>query len=146
MQRKYLLAVIALVTSLIVLGTVGSWAYYDELAKHNPVPTATASPEASMQEQVRDAAVTYIKDNHANAADKLTDLTWTGGRATPAGLVGSETYNYTSGDWTLTLEYPVVPDPVYTINATYTSGAVSINWQGTSQSGTITETSYTANP
>jgi hypothetical protein len=144
MQRKWLLTVIALVASLIVLGTVGSWFYYEELGNPNPTPTPTASPETSTQEQVRDAAVTYIKDNHADAAEKLTDLAWTGGRATSEGLVGSETYNYTSGDWTLTLQYPVVPDPIYTIKATYTSGTTSINWQGTSQSGSITETSYTA--
>ncbi|MCW3995729.1 MAG: hypothetical protein NWE98_06235 [Candidatus Bathyarchaeota archaeon] len=100
----------------------------------------------STQEQVRDAAISYIETNHAETVPYTTNLSWSGGRATAGGVVGAETYIYTSGGWTVTIKYPVIPNPPYTINATYTSGTTSIVWEGTSQNSTITETSYSYTP
>jgi hypothetical protein len=46
----------------------------------------------------------------------------------------------------VTIQYPVVLNPIYTVNATYSSPANvgnPITWQGTLQNGTVTETAYT---
>jgi hypothetical protein len=96
-----------------------------------------------IQEQVRNNVMAYLKSKHAETSQYMQNFSWTGGDVTPSGLVGSSTYSYLSQGWNVTMQYPVVPNPVYTIIANYTEGSISVAWQGTWQSGTITETSYT---
>ena len=114
-----------------------------------PTPTSSATPEVSTQEQVRDAVMTYIKTNHNETATYMLSFSWTGGRTTPSGIVGAETYSYQSVGWNVTMQYPVVPNPKYTVTADYTSPISQvtpaekiISWLGTWQNGTISETSY----
>jgi hypothetical protein len=102
----------------------------------------------SIQEQVREDAIQYIKTNHPETVQFMNNLVWTGGRVETQ-LLGAETYTYSSQGWQVTIQYPVVPKPTYTITANYTvpEGNVSIpyavNWQGTWNNRTITETAYT---
>jgi hypothetical protein len=102
----------------------------------------------STQEQVRDTAMMYIQAYH-NETTPYMQKVWSGGRTTPEGLVGAETYTYVnagSAGWLVTIQYPVVLNPIYTVNATYSSPANvgnPITWQGTLQNGTVTETAYT---
>lgn len=125
---------------------------------HNGVITETSSSiqtatEASLtQEQVRDLAMNYIKTYHQQTAQYMQTLSWSGGRTTPEGLVGAEIYVYQSTGWTVIIQYPVVPNPVYTITAEYaslTSQVYSENmlilWEGKLQNGVITETNYKFN-
>jgi hypothetical protein len=98
---------------------------------------------------VRDSALYYIALNHTETNPLMNDnITWTGGRQDSGGLVGSETYIYTGSGWNVTMSYPVVPNPIYTITVTYTNSAsqVVVDWQGTCQGGVVTETGYTYNP
>ena len=93
----------------------------------------------------------YLTAYHNQTVPYMHGLSWTGGRMTPMGMMGSETYIYQSSGWNVTMQYPVVPNTVYTIMAQYTpmnvySGAVLITWRGTLQNGTITETAYNFNP
>ena len=44
---------------------------------------------------------------HEDLPDPLS-LAWTGGRETPEGLLGSETYAYRAAGITVTVRYPVV--------------------------------------
>lgn len=141
--RKTLIIVVAVV-AIIIIAASAAWIYTNNPL--NPVATPTPTPEASAQEQARDGAINYIQTNHADTAPLFASLSWTGGRTTPESIVGAETYTYTSGSWTLTVQYPVIPNPVYTINATYTSGTTAVDWQGTYENSTITETSYTYTP
>jgi hypothetical protein len=108
------------------------------------------------QAQIRDSIMNYIKINHNQTAQFMQNLNWNGGRV-ETGLVGAEKYNYTTlnpvpgaAGWTVTLDYPVVLDPVYTVTANYTQTGVqtpyNVSWTGTWQSGAITETSYSFSP
>lgn len=142
-MRKIVI-VLAIVALVVIIGS-GAWIYAQYGNPANPTPTPTPEPTAP-QVLVRDSAIAYIQANHTDAAQYLTDLNWSGGRATPEGLVGAETYIYTSGNWNLTIQYPVIPNPIYTINATYTSTDISIIWHGTSENGIITETDYAKTP
>jgi hypothetical protein len=76
----------------------------------------------------------------------MKQLNWTGRRATPPNRIGAETYMYYSQGWNLTVNYPVVPNPIYTVTADYSAPFTGIPyriiWQGTWQNGTINETSY----
>ncbi|MCW4030377.1 MAG: hypothetical protein NWE92_12115 [Candidatus Bathyarchaeota archaeon] len=144
-MQKIIAITIVIVIAVIVIGIAASLVYYNYIPGPSPTATPTAtSTEPPTAEQVRDAAVTYIKNNHADAAQYLNNVSWEGGRATAEGLVGYETYVYTGGSWNVTIGYPVIPNPTYDINATYTAaGGPLIDWAGTYSDGTITETTYT---
>ena len=101
-------------------------------------------------EKVRDETMQSIKTKHPETAQFMKDLAWSGGRVTPSGLVGAETYEYKAGGWVVTIRYPVVPNPEYSITADYSvsrlPGYVGIPyrivWKGTYTGGVTTETSY----
>ena len=88
----------------------------------------------------------YIKTNHPDTAQFMNNLVWTGGRATPHDIVGSETYIYYARGWNFTMTYPVIPQPVYSIIADYKAPDVGIPyrviWKGTWQHEIINETDY----
>jgi hypothetical protein len=140
LKRKKLLAVLVLVIVLAVVGGV-SWV----LINSNPTPPS----ELSIQEQVREAVMAYMKGNHPETAQFMDNLAWTGGRVTPTGLVGAETYTYLSQGWNVTISYPVVPNPRYDVIADYSAtstGGVSIPyrvfWQGYWEDAAIVELNY----
>jgi hypothetical protein len=92
--------------------------------------------------------MSYIAANHTQTMPMMSSLHWSGGRQ-DTGLLGAETYQYTCGDWVCTVQYPVVPNTIYTITAEYTlleGHAPILMWEGTLQNGTITPTSYRYNP
>jgi hypothetical protein len=126
--------------------------YKDGVLKEVSSDITLNNSGALTQTQIRDLAMNYIKTFHNETAPYMASLTWTGGKATAQGLVGSETYIYQSSGWNVTLQYPVVADPVYSINVKYTTppyyqaDEVMISWQGTLQSGLIIETAYTFKP
>lgn len=139
MEHKKIAAVLTFVALLAIVGGV-SWALI----------SCNTPPEISIQEQVRDDAVTYIKSSHPETAQFMNNLVWTGGRTTPQNILGAETYTYLSQGWNVTVQYPVIANPIYGITAdcsAVSAGGISIPyrvvWKGTWENGTITETSYT---
>ncbi|MGF3522022.1 MAG: hypothetical protein ACQXXJ_02870 [Candidatus Bathyarchaeia archaeon] len=143
--------IVSLVVMLLVFSSVAGacWAIsaaheQTEQQPNKPVPKLT------LHEQIRDAAVEYIKTNHPETACFMGKFEWTGGRVTPENLIGAETYTYTSSGWLATLSYPVVTDPVYKITVTYNvpceealvSVPYALRWEGNWATSGITETSY----
>ncbi len=127
--------------------------YQDGVVTETSYNATNLTVPITTQEQVRNDVMTFIKTNHNETALYLQNLNWTGGRATPEGLVGSETYIYLAQAWNLTMQYSLVPDPIYSVTANYTlPGArdgefkTVVAWQGTWQNGTIIETSYNFTP
>lgn len=100
------------------------------------------------QEQIRDLTLQYIYAYHNETLLYMHDMSWMGGRMNHGMMVGSETYNYQSTGWNVTMQYPVVPNPMYTINADYTltGDTPAMIWQGTLHNGTITQTNYSYHP
>jgi len=99
----------------------------------------------STPELARTEVMDYIQCNHAETGAFVPVNSWTGGIVNQGMLVGSTLYSYVGGNWNVTMQYPVVPDPIYTVTADYNSSGISITWKGTWQNSTITETSYTDN-
>jgi len=107
------------------------------------------SPD-SMTERVRDEILQYVRSKHPETAQFMKDLSWSGGRVTPPGLAGAETYEYVAKGWIVIIKCPVVPNPECSVTVDYSvsrlPGYVDIPyrviWKGTYQSGIITETSY----
>lgn len=106
-----------------------------------------ANPEIPTQELARDAAMAYIKNNHPQTEQFMNNLAWTGGRIDTE-LLGAETYTYQSQGWNVTLHYPVVAHPVYSVTVDYSTASTGVSipyrviWQGTWKNGCATETSY----
>lgn len=109
----------------------------------SPATGVSPTPNILNQEEIRDAAMTYIENRHGETAPLMANLSWTGGRQ-DTGLLGSETYLYNSTGWTVKIQYPVIPNPTYNITADYSMGNVSVAWEGRCQDGVIVEISYNA--
>ena len=93
-------------------------------------------------EFARDSAVEFVLQTHEDVGALQAPVLWETENLTPE-LLGASNLQYTSDGWTVTVSYPVVLEPTYTVNVDY-SGEVSFQWTGTvSQNWTITETSFT---
>jgi len=111
-------------------------------------PTPAASPTAVQPEEspaptagptvdrvgARDGALSYVRTRYGADAP-AADLTWTEQYARPAEMVGGEVYQYTAGDWLITISYPVVlPElTVYTVKMANT--ATGFGWEGQVSAG-----------
>ncbi len=157
------LIVSILVVVIVLVAAAAGAGYYiathPATTKPTPTPTPSSTPMSSptqtptptpsnltTQEIVRDDAMTYIKLNHPETSQFMTSLNWTGGRVTPPDRLGAETYIYLSQGWNVTITYPVIPNPIYTIFADYSAIGTGIpyrvTWQGTWQNNIINETNY----
>jgi hypothetical protein len=169
LRRALLIAVVVVIVAIFVTSYVGWTVLNTNKPTKTPQPSTTpqasktpeisptispsssvevssspsSSPVPLTQEQIRDAAMNYIKAYHSETLEFMTNLSWVGGRATPEGIVGAETYVYTCSNWTVTSQYPVVLDPIYTITANYSATDILISWEGTCENRTMRETNYT---
>ena len=108
--------------------------------------TSETTSSSVLPEEVRDAAMAYVKIKHSKTAQFMTDLSWTGSRFDSEEL-GNETYvYYADSGWTVTVQWLLVSNPVYDVSAELNSDENFILWQGTYQNGTIKETSYHQSP
>ncbi len=118
----------------------------DEIASLTDQLVRNGSVELSREEKIRDSIMDYIEFNHPETARFMVGLVWTGGRVTPASLVGAEAYVYTGSGWKVTLNYPVVQNPVYSVTADYSAPFIGIPyrviWEGSWQNWRITEKSF----
>jgi uncharacterized protein YneF (UPF0154 family) len=103
------------------------------------------------QEQVCDITLQYLSAYHNQTQQYMHGMSWEGGRINKGIMVGSETYSYQNSGWNVTMQYPVVPNPIYTISAQYApmgmmNAAMMVDWQGTLQGGYINQTNYRYTP
>jgi hypothetical protein len=138
-MRKIIVAALAAVLIVVVAGGYIGWTYLNQAPSNNQ----PSEPEV-VAAQIRDQAMVYIEANNTQTVPLMQSLAWSGGRQ-ETGLLGSETYLYTSGNWMVQIQYPVVANPLYTITANYSSGDVKVYWVGTCQNSPIKETSKTIN-
>ncbi|MCW4010932.1 MAG: hypothetical protein NWF05_09985 [Candidatus Bathyarchaeota archaeon] len=139
---------ISLIVMLTIFGGVAGicWALVNTHQPTDQLPTSV--PNLTIPEQVRDDAVAYIAANHVETAQFMDSFSWTGGRVTPEGLLGGETYMYQSQGWNVTITYPVVVAPVYDVTVDYSTASDAIGipyhvtWEGIWQDGCVTEASY----
>jgi hypothetical protein len=90
----------------------------------------------------RDAVLAYLTENYGAEAP-AAGLAWTERHTKPEGLVGGESYEYTNGDWVITVSYPVVApeNVVYTIDVS--NQTTGFRWEGqVDAQGQVTETSF----
>lgn len=106
----------------------------------------TPEPQESVPEPpefARDTAVDYILQTHEEVGALSVPSSWETHNLTP-GLLGASNLQYTGDGWTVTVSYPVVLEPTYTVEVEYT-GEASFQWTGTvSQDWNVAETNFTA--
>ncbi len=98
---------------------------------------APEAPETALV--ARDQALLYASEQHGQSG-LGAGLAWQEERLTPGNIVGAETYQYTAGDWVVTVSYPVVlpENTIYTI--TIANEASSFQWEGeVDAQGALTE-------
>ena len=89
----------------------------------------------------RDIALQYILENYPKLNEIRNPSTirtpWNEENLTPQGWVGSNTVQFTKGDWTVKVSNAVVLEPVYTVEVEYT-GSNAFRWIGTvDQAGNV---------
>jgi hypothetical protein len=139
MRKTLIIAVVAVLIIVITGGYLASIC----LPSQNQTPnsqTYTQPKTLSTVDEIRDGAMLYLSANHTQTIPFITELSWSGGKQ-ETGMLGSETYVYTSGAWSMVIDYPVVPNPAYTITIDYSSTDATINWIGVYENQTLTETS-----
>jgi len=95
----------------------------------------------------RETAIQYILANHPELSElenpSKIRTPWFEGVLTPEGWVGSNTVQYTKGEWTVKVSNAVIRDPVYSVEADFT-GDNAFHWKGTvDQDGNVVETEFT---
>lgn len=148
MAHEKIKSLIVFVAVFAIVGGI-SWALVNAQQASQEEDLPQAVPKLKLYEDIREAALAYVKDKHPEVKQFTNDLTWTGGKQ-ETGLLGSETYIFSANGWQVTIQYPVVPNPTYDININYniptSSGTTSIPyaiaWTGIFTDGIITEISY----
>jgi len=106
----------------------------------------TPEPQESAPEPpefARDTAIEYIVQTHEELGALPVPSSWETQNLTP-GLFGASNLQYTADGWNITVSYPVVLEPTYTVDVDYT-GEFSFQWTGTvSQDWNVTETNFTS--
>jgi hypothetical protein len=78
-------------------------------------------------ESARDYIVAYLlKTYNLGYANPIT---WATEDLTPKGLLGSSTFRYSSGSWSVTVKYPIILMPTYTISL-ICNGSAPFTWEG----------------
>jgi hypothetical protein len=81
----------------------------------------------------RDSAVAYLIEHYgtANALPALPlHVFWAGGRSTPEGLLGRETFQYTGQGWVVTIAYPVVAPEAVVCGIVIEYPSTGLRWEG----------------
>ena len=89
----------------------------------------------------RDTALQYILENYPELNElrnpSMIRTPWNEENLAPNGWVGSNTVQFTKGDWTVKVSNAVVLEPVYTVEVEYT-GDIAFRWTGTvDQAGNV---------
>lgn len=88
----------------------------------------------------KDAAIYYVIKNVEGFNGLNEPEIWEYEDLTPEGLLGFSTHQFTSGEWVVVINGPVVLEPTYSVEITYT-GAETLVWSGAIEpNGEIVET------
>ncbi len=127
---------------MLVVIAVASLLTATALGLQNGVKPQPQGTEPEPPEFARDTALGYILQTHQEVGALPVPSSWETQNLTP-GLLGASNLQYTGDGWNVTVSYPVVLEPTYTVEVEYT-GEICFQWAGTvSQNWTVTETNFT---
>ena len=95
------------------------------------------TPDILSSEEAVNIAVQYLREQYTEASNLEIGPEWSVANLTPEGIVGFVTIEYSGDGWIITVSYPVVWKPTYSIDVENSSGFI---WSGTvNQDGVVTE-------
>ena len=125
-----------------ILDDVWDMINQEEMEVFDPVDPDTPVVHTNIlsPEQAVELAVQYLVLNYRELDGVTIPRRWETEDMTPQGLVGSSNTKYTAEDWTITITWPVVWKPTYTLDINH-GGPEGFNWKGTvDQDQNIAET------
>ena len=110
-------------------------------------PAATPIPEVEVSEGLiaaREAALSYVLKTHGEQVFPAPGSNWQTRRTTPDGIVGSESFEFSAGEITVSIRYPVVA-PDYIVYLVIVDKDSGFHWEGeVDATGVVTEHSPAA--
>jgi hypothetical protein len=97
-----------------------------------PMPRPTSTEETALLDgpaNALDAALAYLAETYGEQGPEMS-LTWKEERTTPQDLVGASRFQYTSGDWVVTVTYPIVAPEETIYRMTVSNQATGFRWEG----------------
>jgi serpin B len=108
----------------------------------SPLPTKPSGNEAVAilgPDGARDEALAYLAQS-IGIQVVPADMVWTEENTTPEGLVGASTVQYSSGDWVVTVSYPVVLPENTVYHVVVINQSTGFRWEGdVNAQGQVTE-------
>ncbi|TKJ29242.1 MAG: hypothetical protein CEE40_08945 [Chloroflexi bacterium B3_Chlor] len=119
MMKKMVL--FCIVASALILSVVSC-------ASSAPTDTPVAAEASAGVLAARDAAIAYVREHFEDAPAE--SLAWLEERATPEDVVGGVTWQYTAGDWVVTVFYAVLPPEWTVYRVSVSNEATGFQWEG----------------
>jgi serpin B len=104
-------------------------------AADTPASDATETPaseptvEPPDPTRARDAALAYLTKAYGSPASEL-DLAWTEETTTSTGLVGSSSFRYTAGGWSVSVSFPIVAPDAVIYRVVVRNETSGFHWEG----------------
>ena len=109
-----------------------------------PISEETAEPKPPDPLFAREAALAYMRTNYSESAPP-EDLAWAEAEVTPEGLVGATSFQYSAGDWLVTVSYPVVAPEALVYQVEASDASTGFHWRGTvDANGEVTPSGFVA--
>lgn len=146
-RDKFLITLVTLLSSVLVLSACGLLGGPAETAlpttavpvADTPLPPLQDTPTQQETEPpltfldaagAREAAIAYLRARYTEQAPP-SGSTWTEENTTPQNLLGSSSLRYTSGDWVIDVQYPVVAPDSLVYNLEVNNQTSGFQWTGT---------------
>lgn len=149
-NRSFILGIALILSTLLINGCGTSATQPTEvpLVIHTAVPTAVPVdivPQALDPGLARDTALAFIVEQYDRSVP-ASGLAWVEEFVTPEGLVGSSTFQYSAGDWVVTVSFPIVAPEATIYQVIAVDQVAAFQWEGSvDAAGRVTEVKVESN-
>ncbi|MBN1863051.1 MAG: hypothetical protein JW790_05350 [Dehalococcoidales bacterium] len=148
---KFYPLILATLFLALLLGGCSQWFETPPTSSSEPTPPATTQPETAPESppadttvdsaaEARDALLQYLREYNPESAPP-EDAAWQEDEATEPAAEGTATYNYSYGQWLVTVSYPLAAQETAAYEIELSNAESGWYWQGTvAKDGEIEET------
>jgi hypothetical protein len=130
MSKKIIMIPLLFVAVLVVAATA--------VIAFTPIDDSNVIDDSPAEvQQARQLALDYLFANYDVGLSAPSVNGWTAEYLTPEFFCGGSTWQYTQGEWAVTVEYAIVLKPAYDVVISYADDP-SFQWIATVQEGTVT--------
>ena len=142
--RFLILFLLLVIASMSILSGCGIIPTFSGVVPPDPPATEEPTVQAPSPVFAREVALAYIRAQHPGYAPAL-DLIWQELPVDNQELVGSSTFEYLSGDWTVRVSFPLVAPDATIYSVRMLNVELGVAWDGAVDArGQVNELSFTA--